>query len=66
MNAGVGAGHHCEANVAGPRLPHEVGAPGRVRAHLHGPAHQRWVVTVAVAGSDLFGQLADRLSNTAT
>ena len=61
MNAGVGAGDHGEADVAVAAAPHEVGAPGRVAAHLHRAAHQARVVTGTVTDSDLGGQLGDRL-----
>ena len=61
MNAGIGAGHHREADVAGPAMPDEVGAPSRVGPHLHRSAHQRRVVPDTVPDSDLGGELADSL-----
>jgi len=61
VNAGVGAGHRREADVAGPGLPHELGAPGGVDPHLHAPAHHGRGVAGAMPHGDLPGQLADGL-----
>ena len=55
MDAGIAAGHDGEADVAGPGVPHEVGAPGGVGAHLDRAAHQRRVVAATVTDSD-FGR----------
>jgi len=59
MDVGVRAGPHREADVAVAGVPHEIGATGRVGAHLHGPSDDAGVVTDAVAERDLFGQLRD-------
>src|SRR5262245_2411831 len=37
-------------------VPHEIGAPGRVGAHLDRAAHRRRIVTSTVADGDLGGQ----------
>lgn len=51
---------HGEADVAGPGVPDEIGAAGRVDTHLHGSTDQRWIVVTAMAGGDLGGELGDR------
>jgi len=56
MDTGVRAGAHRETDVAAVGVPHEIGAPGRVGAHLHGPSDQAGVVTATVAEGDLFGE----------
>jgi len=61
MDAGVGAGHHGEPDVAGAAAVNEpVSAAGRVGPDLNRPADRVRVVTATVTDCDLDRELGDR------